>query len=106
MDTDASRRRTSAAKSGMFASDHLADGADERVPAAALLGERLLALARDPVDAAPPFARLLGPAPFDPAALLQLVEQRIERGGMKRDRAARSLLDQAGDVIAMPRPHF
>src|SRR5688572_29644510 len=90
----------------MLASDDLADGADERVPAAAVLGERLLSCRGDPVDAAAPLARLLRPAALNPAALLQLVEQRIERGGVKRDCAARSLLDQGGDVVAVPRAHF
>src|SRR5688572_6993813 len=90
----------------MLASDDLADGADERVPAAAPLCQRFLSFARDLVDASAPFARLLRPAPLDPAALLQLVEQRIERGGVKRDRPTRPLLDQRRDVIAVARAHF
>src|SRR5688572_13577054 len=90
----------------MLPSDDLADGADEGVPAAALLGQRLLAFACDLVDAAAPFARLFRPAPLNPAALLQLVEQRIQGRGVKRDRATGSLLDQRGDVIAVPRAHF
>src|SRR4051812_29089794 len=51
--------------------------------------------------AAPPLARLLDPAPFDPSAILHPVQRGVERRERKPQRASGSLLDQPGDFISV-----
>src|SRR5262245_3832891 len=90
----------------MVAPGDLVDGADELFPATPLRRENAPALARQLVQAAASLPRLFRPAALNPAALLEPVEQRIERRGVKPDIAVRALLDQAGDVIAVPGPRL
>src|SRR5687767_831456 len=87
----------------MFASNHLADRTYEGFPSTPLLGQHFAPVAGEFVHAPPPLAGLLGPAPLDPSALFELIEERIERRGVEGHRSARSLLDQLGDVVAVPR---
>src|SRR4051794_7488964 len=51
--------------------------------------------------AAPPLARLLDPAPFDPTAILHPVQRGVERRERKPQRASGSLLDQPGNLVSM-----
>src|SRR5262245_52517616 len=96
----ASRRRTSDRHSGTFRSDNSIDGRDEGVPAAALLGENPPAGGGQAIAAPAAFAGSLDPAALNPAALLEPVEQGIERRDVEADGPARSLLDELGDVVS------
>jgi hypothetical protein len=62
----------------MLASNHLGDGSNESIPAITLLREHFSAVARQLVDASAPLACLFDPAPFDPAALFELIEEGIK----------------------------
>ena len=75
---------------------------DEVLPAAALRGEDLAPDRRQPVVAAAALAGLLDPLPLDPAALLEAVEERVERGDVVAQRAAGARLDQLADLVAVP----
>src|SRR5262249_49945406 len=89
--------------SGMFVSSNPADGLDEIAPRVALRSQHARAGWRQPVVAPPPLARLLDPAALDPAALLQPVEQRVERCDAEAEQATRARFDQLAQVVAMPR---
>src|SRR5215208_1701735 len=71
--------------SDMFGLQDAVDASHELAPGAALHVEPLLALGGDPVVAAAALAGLLDPAAEDPAALLEAVEQRVERGDLEAD---------------------
>src|SRR5262245_110722 len=51
--------------------------------------------------APPPLAGFFHPPTFDPAAIFQSIEQRVERGGVEFQHAVRSLLDQFADFVAV-----
>src|SRR5262245_5305343 len=87
----------------MFISRHPPDRLDEGVPGLPLLDKDALALRRQPVEAAATLIGLLDPRPLDPAALLEAVEQRVERIDVKLQLSARARLDQLAQVVAMPR---
>src|SRR3954462_1870204 len=94
----ANRRSNPRAQSGsrILEPGDAVDGGDERFPAAALAVQdrapdrRQPVIAGGPQDparrraqpviAAAPLSGLFDPLPFDPAALLEAVEQRVERG--------------------------
>jgi hypothetical protein len=61
-------------------------GLDEGAPGLALPGEHATALSCQTVEAAPPLACLLYPAPLQPAAFLEPVQQRIKRGDVNFNR--------------------
>src|SRR5262249_6276184 len=96
-----SRRKS---KSGIFPSHDAVDGADERVPAAARPIEELLAVGREPVEAPPPLPSLLDPAPLEDAPLLELVEERVERGRVVAHDARGARGDELGDLVPVARP--
>src|SRR5262249_38669580 len=81
----------------------LADRARELLPALALLLEDGRAGGEEAIVTSPSLAGLLHPSTSDPAAFLHAIEQRIECGGVKREHALRSLLDQFGNLIPVPR---
>src|SRR5450830_1577105 len=74
---------------------------EERVPDAALAGQRRAPGARELVVAAPALPGALDPAAFDQAAVLQPVQRGIQRGHVEADRAVRSLRDQLADLVAV-----
>src|SRR3954471_1216825 len=76
---------------------------DELAPVIALRGQHLAAFRSQPIEAPAALARLLDPASRDPAALLEAVEQRVQRGHLELQPPAGSLLDQLADLVAMPR---
>jgi len=78
--------------------------AGEHLPAVALLGQHLPALRGQAVQPPPALAGFLRPPPFDPLALLEPVEQGLERGDVEPQRPVRSRLDQLADVVPMPGP--
>src|SRR6266540_2459051 len=88
-------------QSGMFPSRHQAHGLDELVPGLALSGQHTLTCRRQPIEAAPALARLLNPRPLDPAALLEPIEQRIERIEVEHEPPARQRLDQLAKLVAV-----
>src|SRR5690349_5269625 len=100
----ASRASRSSRQLRMFACHDAADGVHEIGPAASLFGQHFPPLGRDPVEAPLPLRLAVAPLPRDPAALLEPVEQRIERGRLELAAAVRSRVDQLADLVAMPRP--
>src|SRR5262245_39508526 len=77
----------------------LAERGDEAGPVGALLGEDAPAGLGDAVVTAAALARLLDPAPLDPAAILHAVERRVERGEREPEAAIRALLDEPRDLV-------
>ena len=61
-------------------------------------------LARQLVVAPPPLAGLLDPPAFDPAALLEAIQHRIERRDPEGEGAFGPRLDQLADLVAVARP--
>src|SRR5262245_46473045 len=90
----------------MFHSRDAANGQDEFAPRVALRRQDVGADRRQPVIAAPPLPGFLDPATEDPAALLEAIEQGIERGDAEFQDAARSRLDELAEVVAMTRLIF
>src|SRR6185369_10759595 len=74
----------------------------ELAPDAALADKNLPAFGGQLVVAPSALSGLLDPSAFDPAAALQPVEHRIERGHVERERALRAGFDQLADLIAVP----
>src|SRR5262245_66570041 len=85
----------------MFHSGDAAERQDEFAPGVALRGQDVGADRRQPVIAAPPLPGFLDPAPEDPAALLEAIEQWIEGGDTEFQDAARSRLDELAEVVAV-----
>src|SRR5262245_12448076 len=80
------------------------DRLDERLPGIPLGGQDAPAFPGQSIEAPPALARLLHPAPPDPAPLLQPVEEGIERGNVEAEAAPRAGLDQLADLVAVPGP--
>src|SRR5438128_10745014 len=97
--TPASRARSSGVQSGRAASgiarlqDAVHAGHELR-PRAALLLQHLLAFGGHPVVATASLSRLLDPAALNPAAVLEAIEQGIERRGLEPHGAARPRVEQ------------
>src|ERR1044072_6117021 len=87
----------------MVDSGNLADRQHEFAPGVALRGEDVGADGREAVVAPAALSRLLNPAAENPAALLESIQQRVERRDAKFQQAARSHLDQLAQVVAVPR---
>src|SRR5262245_47292423 len=94
----ASRGVRAGFQSGMFGPRDLPDRVHEFPPVVALRGEHVPALRREAVEPATTFSGLLDPFPRDPAALLQAVEQRIERRDLELHASGGSLFDQFADL--------
>src|SRR6185503_19375162 len=106
-----SRARTSARQSNDSGDwcdsriSHPRDAVDcrhEFTPPFALGDEWRAAGGRQAVEAAPTLARLLVPSPRDPSAILEPIEQRIERGDVKHQHALRPRLDELLKLVPMP----
>src|SRR5262249_53314666 len=89
--------------SGRLHAGDAADGSRELAPGGALRREDVGARRREAVIAAAALARLLDPAPLDPAALLEPIEERIQRRDAERQHAAGPRLDQLAQLVAMAR---
>src|SRR5262245_31427223 len=89
-------------ESGMFAAGDSRHRLHECRPGLSLLRQDAPPFGRQLVETAAPFVRLLDPRPFDPAALLEAVEQRIQGIDVELQGAARPRLDQLAQVVAMP----
>src|SRR5258708_3294577 len=87
----------------MFDSGDAADRVGEFAPGVALRLEHLFARRRKPVAAAAALAGLFNPGALNPAALLEPVQQRIERGDAELQHAARPRFDQLAEVVAVTR---
>src|SRR5215813_1769608 len=87
----------------MFHSCYTADQGDKFLPALLLRSELFPAEKRQAVVSAPTLLRFFHPASFDPAFLLQTMEQRVERRDVKLERAAGADLDELRDVVAVAR---
>src|SRR5262245_38742355 len=97
------RCRSTPFQSGMIDSRDEAHRLDECLPGLALADEDAAALGGEAVEAAPPLAGLLDPAAAQPAALLEAVEQGVERCDVELEPPVRPRLDQLADLVAMPR---
>src|SRR5450759_852300 len=97
----ASCRRIGSFQSGIFDSGDSVDGLHEGLPALPLGSQDFPSLRGQPVIAPPALAALLHPSALNPAALLQAIQQRVERCRVKTERALRSLFDQLADLVAM-----
>ena len=81
---------------------HAVDERDKVLPTLLLCAQRLSPSRREAVVAASTLLSLLDPPPNNPSVRLESVEQRIERGHMKSQRAARSELNQLRNVVPVP----
>src|SRR6202008_4581975 len=85
----ARRARTSALKStasmpsGMTDPRHAVERREQRVPAAALAVEHLLAFGGDAIEPPPPRAGALDPLAVNQSAALEAIEGRVERRDVK-----------------------
>src|SRR5262245_33066854 len=82
------------------------DRTHEPLPRLALLREHAMTLCGQVVETSAPLTGLLDPAPFQPAALFEPIEQRIKRCNVKLDLAARLGLDELADLVPVPRAHL
>src|SRR5688572_2477455 len=107
--TPASRARSSGVQSGRLVASGIArlqdamDTGHELRPRAALLLQHLLALGGHPVVAPAALPCLLDPAALNPAAMLESIEQRIERRRLEPHGAARTRLDQLRQLVPVQR---
>src|SRR5688572_2817201 len=92
--SDAKRVRMCGFQSGMFASRHLSNRFNELIPGLPLSQQHTLTRGRQPIETAPALAGLLHPRALDPPALLEAVEQRIERIEVEYQPAAGLRLDE------------
>src|SRR5262245_18858495 len=90
-------------QSGTFDSRDPTDRVRDLTAGVALRLQHLLAGWREPVVPAPALARLLDPAALDPAALLEAIQQRIERRDAELQHTARARFDQLAEVVAVAR---
>src|SRR5688572_16119922 len=93
-------------QSGMASAGDELHGPNERLPGVALAGEHATAFRGQGVETAPSFTGFLDPLSLQPSALLEAVQQGIERRDVKPHGAVRSLLDQLADLIAVARPRL
>src|SRR4029079_11434786 len=100
---DARRRRTSCSQSGMLVLCHPADRFDERGPCLSLLGKDTPPIRSHGVEAASALSRLLDPPPLDPPALLEPIQERVERIDVERQLAAGPRFNQLAEVVSVPR---
>src|SRR5262245_29046454 len=98
-----SRARISARQSGIAGSRDVRDGLYELPPTQSLCFESLSPVASDRVIATAPLPGLLDPPADDPPALFHAVEQRIQRGDVEREHAARLGLNELRDLVAVSR---
>src|SRR6267143_730710 len=89
--------------SGMGETGKVADEREELTPFAALRGEELAAARCDAVVAAAALIRFLHPASLNQGALFELVEGGVERREVEGERAARSLVNQLDELVAVAR---
>src|SRR5262245_31924874 len=105
MSRPASRARSSSVQSGregsgMVELQDAVNAGNELRPRPALLLEHLLALGGHAVVPPAALSGLLDPAPLDPAAVLEAIEQRIEGRDLEPHRPARPRLDQLRQLVA------
>src|SRR5438552_49311 len=98
-----SRRRISALQSGMLHPRDAIDGRHELLPATAVREQQPFAFGGDAVIAAAPLPGLLDPAALDERAAFHAIEQRVERRDVESKDAARSRLDELGELVSVPR---
>src|SRR5262245_59662208 len=92
-----------AGASSTFNSRDPADRVGELAPGVALRLQHLLSGRRQPVVAAAALTRPLDPAALDPAALLEAIQQRIQRRDAELQHTARARFDQLAEVVAVAR---
>src|SRR5262245_7593073 len=76
-------------------------GNPEFAPALALRFENGLALGRQPVKAPLAFARLFDPAPLNPSALFQPVQEVIKRCQIQREDTLRANCNHPADIVTV-----
>ncbi len=86
----------------MFASGHAVDRRHKRLPPFLLRRKDLPARRSDPIQPPAPGAGFLHPSPVNPSACFQPIQERVERGGVKRELATGPQLNELRDVVPMP----
>src|SRR5262245_56962807 len=87
--------------SRMFRLRDASDRLDEVAPGVALNRQHSTAFWREAVIATPALSRPFDPLSVNPAALLEAIEERIERRDVKLQAAVRPAFDQLADFVAM-----
>src|SRR5712691_2123329 len=100
----ARRSRTARRQSRIGCPHRTVHRGHERAPRVLLLDEHLAAGVGEPVIAAAALARPLDPASRHPAALLQPVQQRVQRSDVELDHPLAAPLDLLADVVSVPWP--
>src|SRR5215831_18561275 len=95
--------RTAAVQSGMFDPRHPPDRFHECFPPLPMGAEHSTSVRGEPIKAPPPLTRLLDPAPGNPAAAFQAVEERVQRSRVKPQRPLGPRLDELGDLVPVAR---
>src|SRR3974377_284165 len=90
-------------QSGMLHPRDSADPADKFLPAVALLGQSLLTLRGQTVVTPPSLIGFFDPTSLNPAAILEPVEQRIQRSDVEPQLAPRAAFDELPDIVTMAR---
>src|SRR5262245_42856079 len=76
---------------------------DERLPGLALTRQHAAPFRRQLIEAAPALPGLLHPLALKPAALLEAIQQRIERRQVELQLPARAAFDQLAELVAVTR---
>src|SRR5262245_11571976 len=87
----------------MLDSGDPADRVCEFAPGVALRLEDLFAGWRQAVAAAAALSGFLDPPSLNPSALLEAIQQRVERGDAELENAARARFDQLAQVVTVAR---
>src|SRR6516162_141284 len=91
----------SSSHSGMLHPGDSAHGSGKLLPLPTLQLEDSLSFRGQPVIPASSLIRFLHPPPLDPTSFFQPVEQRVERGHVKMERASRAHFDELADFVPM-----
>jgi hypothetical protein len=86
----------------MLVSYHPSHGGDECIEGPLLVGAHSPTFGGELVDAAA-LAGLLDPGAFDPPALLEAIQQRLQGVDMERQLATGPHLNQLAELVAVPR---
>src|SRR5262245_52480307 len=102
----ARRGRRSAVQSGMVDPGDEAHGVNERLPGIALARQHPVPLGGQAVEPAPPLSRFLDPPAVQPAALLQSIQERVERRDVELELPGGLGLDLLADLVSMTGARF
>jgi hypothetical protein len=90
----------------MFFSRDQPDRLDERIPGFTLARQHAAPVGGKAIEASAALAGLFDPGPFDPAALLEAIEERIQGIDVEDELASRTRFDQLAQLVPVPRPRI